>query len=165
MMHRDHFLRARNRLVFLATISFALSAVCGCGGSGVSLGKVTGKVTLAGQPVNNAFVTFAPVSGGSPSVARTGADGTYTLVYGRGINGALIGEHTVTISTFQEAIEDPPTPEVKEQVPLKYREGDSLPKVAVKSGANTHDFALEAGPVEAPVATKKAKKTDKTGCF
>ncbi len=137
----------------------------GCGGSGANLGKVTGKVTLAGQPVPEALVMFSPVSGGSPSAGRTGADGTYTLVYARGINGAIIGEHTVTISTFKDALEDPPTPEVKETVPLKYREGDSLPKVTVKSGSNNLDFTLEAGPIEPPPVAKKGKKTGTTGCF
>jgi hypothetical protein len=165
MMHRDYFFRVSNRLFFLGAFCFTVAAVSGCGGSGANLGKVTGKVTLAGQPVNEALVMFSPVNGGSPSVGRTTADGSYTLVYARGINGAVVGDHTVTISTYKEALEDPPTPEVKETVPLKYREGDDLPKVTVKSGSNNLDFTLEAGPVDAPPPAKTGKKTSTTGCF
>jgi len=149
----------------MTTACLALAALSGCGGSGANLGKVTGKVTLAGQPVPEALVMFSPVSGGSPSAGQTGADGSYTLIYARGIHGAMVGEHTVTISTYKEALEDPPTPEVKETVPLKYREGDSLPKVTVKSGSNNLDFTLDAGPIDAPAPAKKGKGTSATGCF
>jgi hypothetical protein len=139
-------------------------AATGCGGAKTPrLGRVTGKVTLGGQPLPDALVTFSPETG-TQSAGKTGPDGTYTLVYGRGINGAVLGEHTVTISTYVPEMEDPPSPAVAEKVPLKYREGDSLPKVTVKSGSNTLDFSLEPGPIEAPAARAKPKR-DATGCF
>jgi len=106
-------------------------------------------------------VTFNPVSGGSPSVGRTGTDGSYALNFSRKIDGAMVGEHTVIISTYRPALDDPPTPEAPEKVPLKYREGDQLLKATVKSGSNKLDFALEAGPVElSPAAKKKAKAVE-----
>jgi len=72
----------------------------------------------------------------------------------------MVGEHTVIISTFRAALEDPPTPEVPEKVPLKYREGDNLLKATVKSGSNKLDFALEAGPIEPSPAAKKKKAAE-----
>src|SRR5262245_28331881 len=137
-----------HRALIFAERNLSLSAVCllfllgGCGGPGVKLGRVSGKVALAGQPLPDAVVMFAPVNGGSPAIGRTSSDGSYTLVYSKKISGALVGEHTVTISTFQEPLDDPPTPEVPEKVPFKYREGEDLPKVTVKSGSNTLDFNL-----------------------
>jgi hypothetical protein len=154
------------RCSFLVGIALVLSiAATGCGGAKTPrLGRVTGKVTLGGQPLPDALVTFSPTEKGTQSAGKTGPDGTYTLVYGRGINGAVIGEHTVTISTYVPEMEDPPSPAVPEKVPLKYREGESLPKVAVKSGNNTLDFSLEPGPIEAPAAKTRPKR-DATGCF
>jgi hypothetical protein len=154
-MYRSCLLGARQTLVILASLTLALG---GCGGSGAKLSKVTGKVTLGGQPLADALVTFSP-SGGSPSAARTGPDGTYTLIYSKGINGAVVGEHTVTISTFQPAMEDPPTPAVPEKVPFKYREEENPQKVTVKSGSNNLDFSLEAGPIDPPPPAKGRTKS------
>lgn len=142
----------------LSILSLLSLACYGCGGSGAKLGKVTGKVTLGGQPLADALVTFSP-TGGSPSAGRTAGDGTYTLIYSKRINGAVVGEHTVTISTYQPAMEDPPTPAVPEKVPFKYREEESPQKVTVKSGSNTLDFSLEAGPVDPPPPAKGRTKS------
>jgi hypothetical protein len=163
-MRRICFAGARSRLFLLAFIFLTTGDFCGCGGAGVKLGKVTGKVTLAGQPLPDALVMFSPANG-SPSAARTSADGSYNLVYSKKINGAVLGEHTVTISTLQEPLEDPPTAGVPEKVPFKYREGEDLPKVTVKSGSNKMDFALEAGPIQPPPPPKGKKKAAEVICY
>jgi hypothetical protein len=156
---------ARRLLLLFFVALVGSGGAAGCGAKKPPLGRVTGKVTLAGQPLADALVMFSPVEGGSPSAGRTAADGTYTLIYARGINGAKIGEHTVTISTYVAPLEDPPTPEVPEKVPLKYREGDDLPKVTVESGSNTLDFNLEPGPIEAPQPARSKTRPSATGCF
>jgi hypothetical protein len=155
-----------NRFGFLAAAAWiAISGLSGCNKAGVSLGKVTGKVTLAGAPVPDALVTFNPTAAGSPSTGRTAADGTYKLNFTRKIDGAMVGEHTVTISTYTPALEDPPTPEVPEKIPFKYREGESVPKATVKSGSNKLDFDLENGPIQPTVSKKKAKSADAATCY
>jgi prepilin-type N-terminal cleavage/methylation domain-containing protein/prepilin-type processing-associated H-X9-DG protein len=154
---------SRSLLLFL--VALICCGASGCGAKKPPLGRVTGKVTLAGQPLADALVMFSPVEGGSPSAGRTAADGTYTLIYARGINGAKIGEHSVTISTYAAPLEDPPTPEVPERVPLKYREGEDLPKVTVTSGSNTLDFNLEPGPIEAPQPAKRARPSATGGFY
>jgi len=142
----------------------------GCSGIYSKLGKVSGRVTLAGQPLADALVTFAPVQGGSGSMGRTDSDGKYVLAYVRNVNGAEAGEHNVTISTFQEGNTDtsPPTPDIPEKVPLKYRTAGEL-KATVKKGSNTIDFALDPGPIEAPKPEKgkgkAAKPRPKALCF
>jgi len=147
-------------------MSAALAGQWGCSSGSVKLAKVTGKVTLAGAPLPDALVTFTPTSGGSPSVGRTSSDGSYSLEFSRKMKGAMVGEHTVSISTEQPALEDPPTPEVAEKVPFKYRDPENLPKVTVKSGSNKLDFNLDAGPIEPPPPPKgKANKpATNTGC-
>jgi hypothetical protein len=158
-MKQIHY-AARTGIPFLPAFLILVLA-CGCSNTGVKnkLGRVSGKVTLGGAPLPDALVMFSGIQGGSPSAGRTDATGAYTLVFSRNINGAEVGSHTVTISTYQPATDDPPKAEVPEKVPLKYRDPDSkdLLKADVKSGSNTLDFALEPGPVEAPQPKGKEK--------
>lgn len=80
----------------------------GCGGSSNPVAPVNGVVTLNGQPVADMVVTFTPVPGktatvgddnqpGKSATGNTDAEGKFTLsTYERG-DGALIGEHKVTV--------------------------------------------------------------------
>jgi len=109
-------------------------------------------VTLAGEPLPNALVTFAPVTqGGSTALGKTNADGSYTLNYAQGIDGAEIGQNRVLIHTYDAGNPDsePPRPAVPEKVPARYNSQTEL-KVEVKAGSNTFDFPLESGPVVQP---------------
>jgi len=121
-----------------------ICAVVGCGPS--NIGTVSGTVTLDGQPLPDALVTFTPIEDGSPSSGRTDANGSYTLRYTRSIVGAEPGEHVVSVSTYTEGDPDaePPIPEVAEKVPAKYNEKSEL-KQTVTKGSNTIDLALEGG--------------------
>jgi hypothetical protein len=145
-------------------LACAAMLVVGCSGRPRNFAKkVTGKVTLGGQPLAGALVTFTPVDGGSPSFGRTDENGQYNLIWaqvrGRKIEGAQIGEHIVTITTYQEGDPDadPPVPAVPEKVPLKYRQQDGQLKATVQKGTNNIDFNLEPGPVEAPQPKGKAR--------
>jgi hypothetical protein len=119
------------------------SAFIGCG-SPENVGQVSGKVTLDGHPLAGARVRFTPKATGSPSSAITDASGNYSLVYTRDINGAEIGEHTVSISTYSkgDADAEPPKPSVPEKVPAKYNTKRELTRT-VKAGSNTINFELE----------------------
>ncbi len=137
--------------------------VSGCSGRPKNVAKkVSGTVTLGGQPLADALVTFAPSSGNS-SASRTDAQGHYNLIYAgqgkRRIEGAVIGEHRVYISTFQfgDASAKPPKPDVAEKVPYKYRQDEGALTATVKAGANVIDFQLEPGPVEPPQPKGKTK--------
>jgi hypothetical protein len=153
----------------LVTLSVALLSSGGCKNTGVKnkLGRVSGKVTLGGQPLPDALVMFSGIQGGSPSAGRTDSSGNYTLVFTKGVNGAEVGSHTVSISTYQPATEEPAKPEVPEKVPLKYREGPDVLKAEVKSGSNTINFELQPGPVEAPQpkAGPKGKQKGPVVCY
>ena len=152
------------RPLILAILIVTLAVTGGCQKTGVKnkLGRVTGKVTLGGQPLPDATVMFSGIQGGSPSAGRTDSTGTYTLVFSRGIYGAEVGTHTVTISTFQLGGEDPKTADVPEKVPFKYRDEATALKAEVKGGNNVLDFPLEPGPVEDPKeAAEKAKSKGK----
>jgi hypothetical protein len=112
--------------------------VAGCGSSG-NIGKVSGRVTLQGQPVANALVVFDPVVPGGASYGRTDESGNYVLTYTPQIKGAEIGEHTVRITSGWPANPDTGAKEIPERIPAKYNTQTEL-KREVKKGSNTIDF-------------------------
>lgn len=147
-------------------VGASLVALAGCRGENVpGLGRVTGTVTLDGQPVADASVLFEGAKPGEPpSLAKTDGNGVYELYYSRGHRGATIGEHAVYISTYRAPTDEDPQPK-KETIPAKYN-GKSELKATVNRGQNNIDFALQSGgeviqPDEAP-ATKKGRAV--TGC-
>ena len=96
--------------------SAALAAVLvgagsGCGGLPKPV-RVEGRVTLDGQPLAGATVTFTPVgTEGQPASGRTAEDGTFRLNSPNG-EGAMPGDYKIVV-TRSEAISfeggQPPT--------------------------------------------------------
>lgn len=82
--------------------------VAGCGKSGPELAPVSGRVTLNGQPLENADISFQPDNAKSPSAARTDKDGHYELGYKRGVLGGIVGQHTVRIKVSPEVVRNAP---------------------------------------------------------
>ncbi len=102
------------------------------------LAPVTGKVTMGGKPLSGVSVQFESTNGQVAS-GTTDANGQYELIFSGDAKGAEIGENTVRITT----VLDHPTPvDYKDPIPAKYNVSSDL-KVTVKTGDNTHDFALE----------------------
>lgn len=95
---------------------------------------------MDGQPLANAVVSFQPVKG-RPSGATTTAEGKYDLIYVESTHGALVGEHTVQITTYVEE-GSPQEQNFKETIPKKYNSKSEL-KETVKAGNNKIDFKLE----------------------
>ena len=135
----------------LGISGFLLLAV-GCGRSGPELAQVSGKVTLDGQPVAHAHLTFKPPATGSGSTAYgvTDSNGYYSLQYSRDANGALPGPYEVVIepppklskseiAELKAAGEN--VPETNINLPARYGKPGEL-TAEVKSGSNTIDFPL-----------------------
>lgn len=120
---------------------FAVALLCaGCGGGSPSdtpeLGEVTGVVTMDGTPMANVTVTFVPESG-KPSFGGTDSEGHYTLVYNQNEQGAMIGQHTVRVTSPSEGPQD----EGKDPIPAKYNYKSTLKK-EVKAGSNEINLDL-----------------------
>ena len=123
----------------------AFGMVVGCGGPSdqPDLGSVSGTVTLDGKPLANATVMFQPEQG-RPSYGVTDDDGYYELRYTANTDGAVVGKHVVSITTYEDPEEEgqKPTPE---KVPVDYNENaaeNPEMNVEVKSGSQTFDFNL-----------------------
>lgn len=79
-------------VLFLSAVIFT---TVGCGKG--TLIKVQGVVTLDGEPLAGATVSFMPVGEGRPASGRTDADGRFRLTTSRTDDGALPGEYKVVV--------------------------------------------------------------------
>ncbi|QDV22511.1 carboxypeptidase-like regulatory domain-containing protein [Aureliella helgolandensis] len=74
-------------------------------GCGASLGRVSGLVTVNGEPKENLVVSFTPTGGGVSASAVTGKDGSYLVTSTLG-SGIPPGNYSVKISTLKSALND-----------------------------------------------------------
>jgi hypothetical protein len=125
-------------------VAASLVVLCsGCGSSGPELGQVTGTVTLDGQPVPRASITFAPVEKGPASMGGTNKDGRYKLLYNTDRQGAVLGKHNVTIRSLEQDPDgdDKPSGPAPVKVPAKYSQVGEL-TAEVKAGSQEVNFEL-----------------------
>jgi len=134
------------------------AVLAGCGSSGPpppKLVPVRGTVSLDGQPLANAIVTFIPEgkTPGAGGSGKTDAQGEYQLTYSRGGPGAPAGEYRVTISKRlmpggKEVPDDDKTPpmlsQAKEMLAPKYSDRTRATLTAtVPENGGPVDFALK----------------------
>ena len=147
----------RPLLRLCTTVVLAGALGCGGGASRPETAPVTGTVTYNGKPVANATVMFTPKSGGASATGKTDENGKFTLTTFEPGDGAIVGEHVVTVTyTGPEsgAPENPESPEAygapaekgaaeKPPIPTKY----ANPKTSgltfeVKAGG-PNEFTIE----------------------
>jgi hypothetical protein len=105
----------------------------------LNLGRVTGIVTLDGKPIPDAYVVFTPKGPGRASQTKTDSEGRFTLQFNANNPGALVGDHSVTVSTADITDEGENIPEL---IPAKYNMRGSI-DVTVVDGANEVMLELE----------------------
>lgn len=82
-----------------------IGLISGCGGGdadNLSYAPVSGVVTMDGRPLEGATVAFNPTGKGAMSMAITDAAGKFTLKSTSGKPGAVVGDHTVSVSLVIE---------------------------------------------------------------
>lgn len=85
-----------------ALLLIALWSLAGCSRSDrPPLAKVSGVVLLDGAPVEGAAVMFMPVAGGRPAQGSTDAQGKFQLTTFDTHDGAIIGEHKVSVTKLE----------------------------------------------------------------
>ena len=126
--------------IVVALVALGPANLAGCSSRGPELGEVAGTVTLDGEPLPEALVTFKPQKG-RPSLAETDEQGNYSLSYRVDAQGARIGEHRVTITTFKQADGLLVMKDVPERVPPQYNRRTTL-TATIEPGYNTLDFDL-----------------------
>jgi hypothetical protein len=110
-------------------------ALAGCNKTNQNLARVSGRVSLDGNPQASTKVIFQPDGEKSPSMGRTDQDGRYVLNYKRGVEGGMVGWNTVRIETATAVTHGP------QLIPARYNDKSELRR-EVKPGQNTFDFEL-----------------------
>jgi hypothetical protein len=143
-MQRISFWMKVNRWVPVLALATTAPLLAGCGNSGLPLASVTGQVQLDGAPLPDAVVEFQP-PGSSPSYGKTDANGEFELKYTRDKPGALIGKHTVKITSGAYVTDEQGEEHVRpEVVPLRYNDQTELTRL-VEQGGNEFTFELQSG--------------------
>lgn len=84
---------------FASILVLALLSTVGCGGDGrPPRVPVSGVITVDQKPVAEAAVMFLPVAGGRPAIGTTDAAGRFVLTTFDDGDGAIIGEHKVSVT-------------------------------------------------------------------
>jgi hypothetical protein len=133
-------------------LGLALLTALGCGGK--SFAPVSGTVTLDGQPLAGATVSFQPIApegsaeAGPGSNGKTNDKGEFTLAGDKGQKGALVGRHRVIITCLQQQVGEsdarPPRGgwPLGDKVPPRYN-SESQETFEVPSGGTTQaEFKL-----------------------
>lgn len=87
----------------LLVVASLVSISPGCG-DGVKLVPVEGTVTLDGEPLEGATLSFVPIAGGQVSTSGTditGPDGNFKMTF-KGRNGLSPGKYRVMVSKTEE---------------------------------------------------------------
>lgn len=150
-------MRSLNRAQAFAAVLVGLG-LAGCGESSgrPPLGRVSGTVTYNGKPVTSGSVNFTPVSGrggdsGQPAIGQIESDGSYTLTTFDTGDGAVLGQHTVTVETRDMSkFRVPKRGErikyelPKMTIPPKYSDPKTTPlRYTVEPGSKTIDLDLK----------------------
>lgn len=147
--------------IFSALLLVCALMLPACGPkNNLKIEKVSGVVTLDGEPLADAFVYFTPVGDGAPAFGQTDATGAYTLQTASGsVGGTTAGNYKVHFSheivikpeeVVTKINEDGDEVEVIEEgvtendLPAKYGDPETSGCTAeVVKGKNTFDFNLE----------------------
>lgn len=158
-MNRRSF-GARFRLAALVLGSGSILVLAGCGSDfdKPKLGKVHGKVTYKGQPVQAGRVVFTPAQGkggdtGQTATGEINSDGTYDMTTFNTGDGAILGQHIVTVIIPEKGSENMGKPKAdstieyklpKNVAPSKYASPDKSPlRCTVVDGGMSFDIELK----------------------
>ena len=122
--------------------AFVAVAVAGCGQSETV--PVTGTVTMNGQPGTEAEVIFTP-SKGRVASGTTDAAGRFSLSTNKPGDGAVPGDHKVTVVEYYPPGKPPPMTSggPPSRFPQKYAESSQSPfQAKVERGAK-NDFTFD----------------------
>lgn len=136
-------------LLVLVIAHAACATLVGCSGTD-GLATASGRVTLDGEPLETAFITFTPTGTvGTPTYGKTDANGRFEMRFTDREAGAFIGENKVTITTAD--VVAPGEEPIPERVPATYNRKSDL-VVQVEAGENEFDFDLksDAGDIVQP---------------
>ena len=126
----------------IGALSFSIILCCCLTGCGGKMGSVTGRVTVDGQPVPNAKVSYEDNVKHVRASGETDANGVYTLSTNAKNDGAPVGDYRIAI-VQASAADSSQTTAPPRLFPTQFeRVETSGLSFSVKSGSNTNDIQL-----------------------
>lgn len=131
---------------------------CGSDPDMPKLGKVGGTVTYKGKNVDAGHVVFTPVQGKGGDTGQIGtgeirSDGSYTLTTFTTGDGAILGEHVVTVQVRPSGTDAYPMPKPdgsidyklpKNIAPSRYAKVETSPlRCTVPAGGTTYNIEIK----------------------
>jgi len=147
----------RTALSLLAGLGLLLPlAGCSAKAGMPKLGKVSGKVLYNGKPLDSGHIVFTPVVGkggetGQSATGEVGPDGSYEMTTFDTGDGAILGQHIISVESRTKAEMPKPKPDStidyvlpKSAVPSNYASPDKSPlRFTVKEGSQTYNIELK----------------------
>lgn len=150
---------AAGRLAVLGLCASLILALGGCSGDPnlPKLGKVSGHVTYQGKPVEAGRVVFTPIAGkggetGQSATGEISSGGSYSMTTFNTGDGAILGQHVVTVVVREKGSEDMGKPKAdgtldyklpKLVTPSKYASAETSPlRCTVVEGGTTFDIEI-----------------------
>jgi hypothetical protein len=140
----------RNLQLFITILT--LLVLVGCGDGKLATVKVTGKVTLDGEPLAGASITFTPKTTGvgHPGYATTDASGIYKLQTSQGAAdaGTTPGDYLVAIRKVEVDPDAPPpepgySPKTRSVIPTRYAQPTTSELTATVENKRSNEFNFE----------------------
>jgi hypothetical protein len=128
-------------------VGMGMLILAGCGG-GYQVATVSGQVTMNGQPLAGAQVTFQPLGSGSEdpgpgSSGITDDQGRYTLkLLTSNKPGAVVGKHRVMIFTYRPSQSKAEGAVEPETIPPRFNLDSKVFFTVPPEGTQTADFLL-----------------------
>ena len=148
-----HAIQSRSGLAFCFAAAVAVTT-CGCGDSDApTMASVKGTVLYNGEQLEGAVVLFTPLTVGQTARGITDAQGRFQLSTSSDNDGAVIGNHLVTISKreqYDAPEQDPDRPPIpdtrpppKSLIPEKYGQVRESPFKSEVTADGENDFKFE----------------------
>lgn len=145
------------------SVLFFSAVLIGCGGeqqSAVPVFPVTGKVTFNGLPVAGANVTFFNKEKSRSAFGKTDDAGEYCLTTFTLKDGAVEGDHTVSVSKFVEAAEVVVEADLESENYEPPRIGYERPVAKAESGLPENYATAETSGLTATVSADGSNEFD-----
>lgn len=92
------FRRCPGAWLFLSSLCLPVAMLAaGCSGTTSAGAEATGTITLDGNPLPNAFISFIPKGSGSSSFANSDAHGNFAVQSSGSVTGLAPGEYVVVV--------------------------------------------------------------------
>lgn len=123
-------------------LAVACVLILGCGADGPAVAPVTGTVMYKNQPVEGAQVMFTPAEG-RPAEGTTDALGKFSLSTFATGDGAVLGEHRVTIVKMVKQDPNDPYSPTQNMLPAQYASATQSPMIQTVTADGVSDLQLE----------------------